>query len=155
VGDPIISFKPEAAGTLPLRADNLVALQQAMQMVVKNPLGTAYYRMLGLNFPIAGKTGTAQSGTDKPHAWFIGFTMDAQNSQKPDIAIAVMVENVGEGSDYAAPIFRSMVETYYYGNPQTSLWFKDQFGNTATPTPLGGLPTKAPKPGKGKPTPTP
>lgn len=154
-GDPTLVFKPEAAGTLPLRADRLAALQQAMQMVVKNPRGTAYFRMLGLNFPIAGKTGTAQSGSDKPHAWFIGYTMDEQNSGKPDIAIAVMVENVGEGSDYAAPIFRLMVETYYYGSPQASLWFKDQFGNTATPTPIGGIPTKQPKPGKGKPTPTP
>ena len=155
-GDPIMTFKPEATGTLPVRADNLASLQQAMQMVVKNPLGTGYYRMLGLNFPIAGKTGTAQSGSDKPHAWFIGYTDDASNSQKPDIAIAVMLENVGEGADYAAPIFRLMVETYYYGTPQTSLWFKDQFGNTATPTPVGGVPTKVPKPVRGaKPTPTP
>ena len=149
-GNPIITFKPEAAGTLPVRADNLAALQQAMQMVVKDPLGTAYYRMLGLNFPIAGKTGTAQSGSDKPHAWFIGYTMDAQNSGKPDIAIAVMVENVGEGSDFAAPIFRRLVETYYYGSPQGSLPFKDQFGNTETPTPFGGVPTKPPKPGRGQ-----
>jgi penicillin-binding protein 2 len=127
-----------------------------MQMVVKDPRGTAYYRLLGLNFPIAGKTGTAQSGTSKPHAWFIGYTMDAVNSGKPDIAVAVMVENVGEGADYAAPIFRLMVETYYYGSPQTTLWFKDQFGNTATPTPVGGIPTKQPKPQRGaKPTPTP
>jgi cell division protein FtsI/penicillin-binding protein 2 len=154
-GNPISAFKPEAEGTLPLRADNLAALQQAMQMVVKNPLGTAYYTMLGLNFPIAGKTGTAQSGSTKPHAWFIGYTMDAQNSGKPDIAIAVMLENAGEGSDFAAPVFRRLVETYYYGSPQGPLPFKDQYGNTQTPTPYGGVPTKPPKPGRGKPTPTP
>jgi penicillin-binding protein 2 len=154
-GDPIVTFKPNATGTLPLRADNLAALQEAMKMVVRDPRGTAYFRLLGLQYPIAGKTGTAQSGTDKPHAWFIGYTMDAADSKKPDIAIAVLVENVGEGSDYAAPIFRLMVETYYYGTPQGTLWFKDKFGNTATPTPFGGVPTKVPKPGKGKPTPTP
>ncbi len=154
-GDPISTFKPEAMGTLPLRADNLAALQQAMQMVVKNPLGTAYYPMLGLNFPIAGKTGTAQSGSSKPHAWFIGYTMDAQNSGKPDIAVAVMLENAGEGFEFAAPVFRRIIETYYYGSPQGSLPFKDQYGNTQTPTPLGGVPTKPPKPSRGKPTPTP
>ena len=59
-GNPIMTFKPEAAGTLPIRSDNLLAIQQAMQMVVKNPRGTAYYRMLGLDLPFAGKTGTAQ-----------------------------------------------------------------------------------------------
>ncbi len=51
-GGPIQAFKPEAAGTLPIRPDNLEAIQQAMQMVVKNPLGTAYYRFLGLDLPV-------------------------------------------------------------------------------------------------------
>jgi penicillin-binding protein 2 len=154
-GDPIMTFKPEAAGTLPLRPDNLAAIQQAMQMVVKDPRGTAYYRMLGLNFPIAGKTGTAQSGTDQPHAWFIGYTMDAQNSGLPDIAIAVVLENQGEGADWAAPIFRAIVETYYYGSPQARPWFGPLGGPLYTPTQFGGQPTKPPKPGRGKPTPTP
>jgi penicillin-binding protein 2 len=114
--------------------------------------------MLGLNFSFAGKTGTAQSGTDKPHAWFIGYTENEHSGTKslPDIAVAVMVENVGEGADYAAPIFRRILETYYYGSPQSQVPFKDQAGNTQTPTPIGGVPTKQPKPQRGaKPTPTP
>ena len=154
-GNPILTFKPEAAGTLPLRADNLTAIQQAMMMVVTDPLGTAFFRMSGLNFPIAGKTGTAQSGSALPHAWFIGYTMDAQNSTKPDIAVAVLVENIGEGSDYAAPIFRGIVETYYYGSPQATPWF-GPFGDIYTPTAIGANPSKTPKPPKGqKPTPGP
>ena len=28
------------------------------------------------------------------------------------------VENKGEGSEWAVPIFRAMVESYYYGSPQ-------------------------------------
>jgi penicillin-binding protein 2 len=153
-GDPINVFKPEAAGTLPLRADNLAAIQQAMQMVVKNPRGTAYYRLLGLDLPYAGKTGTAQSGSAEPHAWFIGYTMNAENSGKPDIAVAVLLENAGEGSDWAAPVFRGIVQSYYYGAPQTTPWF-GPFDQLYTPTQFGGVPTKTPKPGKGKPTPTP
>ena len=51
---------------------------------------------------VGGKTGTAQvSGAAAPHAWFIGF---AQQDQRA-IAIAVIVENGGEGSEVAAPIF--------------------------------------------------
>jgi penicillin-binding protein 2 len=155
-GAAVTSFKPEAAATLPLRSDRLAAIQQAMQMVINNPRGTAHYRLLGLNFPIAGKTGTAQSGSGLPHAWFIGYTMDEQNSHQPDIAIAVILENAGEGSDFAAPIFRAIVETYYYGSWQGHPWYAANYGEpTYTPTPFGSNPTKTPKPPKGKKVPTP
>jgi penicillin-binding protein 2 len=153
-GSPIRTFKPEAAGTLPLRPDNLAAIQQAMEMVVKNPRGTAYFRMLGLDLPFAGKTGTAQSGGAQPHAWFIGYTEDEANSGKPDIAIAVILENQGEGSDWAAPVFRGIVQAYYYGSIQTIPWF-GPFDNIYTPTPLGGAPTRTPRPRGRQPTPTP
>lgn len=153
-GDPIDVFKPAAAGTLPLRADNLAAVQQAMQMVVSDPRGTAYYALLGLSFPMAGKTGTAQTSAAEPDAWFVGYTMDAGNSGKPDIAVAVVVENSGEGADYAAPMFKAIIESYYYGHPQSIPWF-GPFNAPITATPLGVLPN-TPKPPKGKkPTPTP
>jgi penicillin-binding protein 2 len=155
-GAVISQFKPEAQSTLPLRPDNLAAIQQAMEMVIDNPRGTAHYRLLGLSFPVAGKTGTAQSGSGLPHAWFIGYTEDEQNTNKPDIAIAVVLENAGEGSDFAAPIFRAMVETYYYNSPQAQPWFASGWGDpTYTPTPFGANPSKTPKPPKGKKTPTP
>lgn len=153
-GDSINVFKPDATGILPLRADNLAAVQQAMQMVVSDPRGTAYERMRGLLFPVAGKTGTAQTSTAEPDAWFVGYTMDATNSGKPDIAVAVVVENSGEGADYAAPIFRAIIETYYYGSPQAIPWF-GAFNDPITATALG-IPPNTPKPPKGKkPTPTP
>jgi penicillin-binding protein 2 len=142
---PLMVFKPEARGTLPLRADNLKVLQDAMVSVVENPLGTANFRLRGLTIPVAGKTGTAESGNGNSHAWFAGYTMDAASSNLPDIAIAVILENQGEGSDWAAPIFRAMVETYYYGAPQAIPWY-GPFGNLYTPTPFGGIPTRTPKP---------
>ncbi len=152
-GAPIMQFKPEAAGTLPITPDRLLAIQQAMEMVVKDPRGTAYYRMLGLNLPYAGKTGTAQTGPGlKPDAWFIGYTEDEANSGKPDIAIAVILENQGEGSDWAAPVFKGIVQSYYYGQPQTVPWF-GPYDNLFTPTPYGYV-TKTPRP-KGRITPTP
>ncbi len=154
-GAPVMTFKPEAAGTLPLRPDNLKAIQQAMEMVVKDPRGTAYYRFLGLDLPFAGKTGTAQTGPGlQPHAWFIGYTEDEANSGKPDIAIAVVLENQGEGSDWAAPVFRGIVQAYYYGSIQTVPWF-GPFDNLYTPTPFGGVPTRTPRAKGHQPTPTP
>ena len=140
-------FKPVAQGTLPILPFRLELLKEAMISVVKNPLGTASFRLRGLQIPVAGKTGTAESGDVYPHAWFAGYTMNSENSSLPDIAIAVVLEYQGEGSDFAAPIFQRIVETYYYGEPRTRLWFEASIlGPTLTPTPFGGIPTETPEP---------
>ncbi|MGE5797814.1 MAG: penicillin-binding transpeptidase domain-containing protein, partial [Ignavibacteria bacterium] len=57
---------------------------------------------------IAGKTGTAQNPHGKDHAFFIGFAP----YENPKIAIAVVVENVGFGATWAAPIVKKMIEAY-------------------------------------------
>ncbi|HLO29372.1 MAG TPA: penicillin-binding transpeptidase domain-containing protein, partial [Anaerolineales bacterium] len=146
-GNPITVFKPEAVGTLPVQPFRLQMIQQAMVSVVADKRGTANFRLRGLNIPVAGKTGTAESGSGLPHAWFAGYTMDSEATGLPDIAIAVILENQGEGSDWAAPVFRSIVETYYFGSPQSKPWYADSYGAPLyTPTPFGGIPTKTPKP---------
>lgn len=53
---------------------------------------------------VAGKVGTAEAGVENPpHAWFIGFA-PAGAEETPRLAIAVVVEHGGEGSQVAAPI---------------------------------------------------
>jgi penicillin-binding protein 2 len=144
-----VVFKPEAQGTLPIQPFRLEAIQQAMISVVDNPRGTANFRLRGLSIPVAGKTGTAESGSGQPHGWFAGYTMAGQSTGLPDIAIAVVLENQGEGSDWAAPVFRSIVETYYFGAPQSKPWYANSYSSPLyTPTPFGGIPTKTPRPGK-------
>ncbi len=146
-GETALTFKPEARGTLPLSPETLNALREAMIAVVKNPRGTAHYRLRGLIVPVAGKTGTAESGIEgQPHAWFAGYTYD-QETGLPDIAVVVILENAGEGADYAAPIFKRVVESYFFGSPQSVYWWESAIGVTRTPTPEGGIPTKTPKGG--------
>ncbi|WKZ46969.1 MAG: penicillin-binding transpeptidase domain-containing protein [Anaerolineales bacterium] len=152
-GPPTLVFKPEATGVLPVTPERLQLIREAMISVVKDPLGTANFRLRGIQVPVAGKTGTAESGSGRPHAWFAGYTLceeEVENypicENKPDIAIAVVLENQGEGSDWAAPVFKRIIEIYYYGSPQTIYWFESNFGVTETPTPFGGIPTKTPKP---------
>jgi penicillin-binding protein 2 len=145
-GEPTVVFKPEARGTLPVRAENLKVLQEALISVVQDPRGTANFRLRGMEIPAAGKTGTAESGSGKPHAWFVGYTYASESTGIPDIAVAVIVENAGDGSEYAGPIFRRMIQVHYFGTPQSLFWWEKNFGVPKTPTPVGGIPTKTPKP---------
>ncbi|HVN52929.1 MAG TPA: penicillin-binding transpeptidase domain-containing protein [Anaerolineaceae bacterium] len=134
-GQPTYTFKTEAQGKLPVKPENLKAVQDAMRSVVNNPKGTAFNVFAGFTFPIYGKTGTAQNSGGTPHAWFAGYT-DAKREGLPDLAIAVLAENAGEGSDIAAPIFRRMIEVYFYGHPlRLFKWEGGKYYVTRTPTP--------------------
>lgn len=83
---------------------------EGMRRVVQEPGGTASLaRVKGVQ--AAGKTGTAQNPHGKSHAWFIGFAP----FENPQIAIAVLVENVGYGGSYAAPIAGLCFEQYLFG----------------------------------------
>lgn len=57
------------------------------------------------------KTGTAESHAKSgiPHAWAEVFA----SSDKPEIAITVLVEEAGQGSDVAVPIARDVLTTYF------------------------------------------
>jgi penicillin-binding protein 2 len=141
-GDPTYVFTPTMRGTLPVSPENLSIVQDAMVSVVMNPRGTAYRTSAyGLNsfvnntgIPVAGKTGTAESGSADPHAWFAGYTF-AGLENRPDIAVVVLVENGGEGSVVAEPIFRRVLEIYFLGSPQMRYPWEAQIGVVATPTP--------------------
>lgn len=141
-GKPSLTFKPQASGRLPLTPGDMQVIQQAMVGVIRNekPRGTAWHVFTGLDLAVAGKTGTAQSGGERPHAWFTGYTF-AERPDKADIAVAIVVESIGEGSDYAAPIFRRIVELYFSGQPQKLYWWESAFNVPMTPAPtLQGTP---------------
>jgi penicillin-binding protein 2 len=102
---------PEVVGTLPVNPQNLQAIQEALLGVTTRSIGTAWYRFTGLSIPVAGKTGTAEVGgpDTQPHSWFAAYAP----ANDPEIAIAVIVENAGEGTTVAAPLTRRVVEAYY------------------------------------------
>ena len=76
-------------------------LTEYMKAVVEGGTGS---KLKDLGFEIAGKTGTAEYTSDKSksHAWFVGFS----DTGDQDIAVCVLVEERGSGSEYAVPIAR-------------------------------------------------
>lgn len=140
-GEVLQQFAPVEQGTLPISAETLAAIQEAMVMVVEDTRGTAYRRMLGLKLNVAGKTGTATTtGVAESHAWFAGYSYEGREDL-PDIAVAVIVENIGEGSDWAAPIFRRLMETYFKGRPIQPFPWESRLWVERTPEPEGEVGT--------------
>ncbi|WP_295649060.1 penicillin-binding protein 2 [uncultured Mucilaginibacter sp.] len=76
-----------------------------MQEVVEH--GTAAASQIS-GIVMCGKTGTVQRNNAKNHSVFVAFAPRVN----PRIAIAVVVENSGQGADWAAPIASYIVEKY-------------------------------------------
>jgi penicillin-binding protein 2 len=118
-------FPPQANGTLPVSAEDLAIYQDALWNVTHSGNGTATHRFQNFPISVSGKTGTAEAPPGPPHAWFVGYapsepyTMpDGTVIDTPQLAIAVIVENAGEGSEVGAPLFRRVVERYFGITPE-------------------------------------
>ncbi len=114
------SFSPEVVGKLSAQKRSLKLVQDAMVGVVHAEKGTARRARLPEEWGIrvAGKTGTSQvvslakKGESKKyehHAWFIGYAP----ADKPEIAVAALIENGGHGGVAAAPVVRQVLEAYF------------------------------------------
>jgi penicillin-binding protein 2 len=75
--------------------------------VVASPAGTGHKSVYWPRVPIAGKTGTAESGGGRPdHAWFAGYAP----ANRPRVAFVVVLEHAGTGGTAAGPVARGLVE---------------------------------------------
>jgi penicillin-binding protein 2 len=67
------------------------------------------------NIQTCGKTGTAQNPHGKPHAWYMGFAP----YENPRIVVVALIENVGFGSENAAPIAGQLLSYFFYGDTKS------------------------------------
>ena len=83
-------------------------LQKLMRFVVTNGTGSKLYTD---SYTAYGKTGTAEFSDNKSeaHSWFVGF---AEKDEKK-IAVAIVLERAGSGSEHAVPLARTMFDTYF------------------------------------------
>ena len=106
-------FTASERGRLPISEANLQVVRDGLAGVTSAQGGTAVRAFEGAAFTSAGKTGTAETPSEKPHAWFAGYAP----VEAPQIVVAVVVENSGEGSVFAAPICRQVMEAFLFGPP--------------------------------------
>ena len=132
-GVDVYNLAPEESSALPISTETLEAIQEAMRGVISSKIGTARTALVDFSVPVYGKTGTAENPMGDSHAWFTGYT-DEDREDLPDIAVTVIVENGGEGSEVAAPIFRRVLETYYLGEPKKLFDWEVRLNVTKTPT---------------------
>lgn len=91
--------------TIPVSKSAIGIIKSAMVNVVASDTGTGQRaRIRGMK--IAAKTGTAQTSSGEPHAWFLGFAP----ADDPRIAFVVMVEHGGHGGVAAADIAKKILD---------------------------------------------
>ena len=102
-----------------ISAESINVAKEGMRMATSEAGGTAY--SIFRNFPVevAGKTGSAEAGTDENNndivdAWFVCFAP----YENPEVAVVVLIENGGHGN-YAAEVARDIL-TQYFGSNQTT-----------------------------------
>lgn len=108
--DNVLSVVEPVSQTLDLRPEVFDIIREGMRRVVNEQGGTGRASRVP-NIVVAGKTGTAENPHGEDHAWYIGFAP----YDDPKIAIAVMLENEGQGGAKAAPIAGLVMERYLYG----------------------------------------
>ena len=123
-GTTIKEFFPEIRGKIAGSSENLEVIRKALRDVVNGERGTGKRSRLK-NIIVSGKTGTVQVVRMKSneelekedevpykyrdHAWFVAFAP----YEKPEIAVAVLVEHGGHGGTTAAPIAKKVFKKYF------------------------------------------
>lgn len=100
-GNKLKTISPNSIGNV-ISKENDAVMKDLMRAVVTSGTGTAA-AVPGIN--ICGKTGTAEHDdkpnvNEPPHSWFIGFAP----YENPQVAVAVIVEDGGQGGGAAARI---------------------------------------------------
>jgi penicillin-binding protein 2 len=118
--------RPKLVGRLPISPKTLALVRQGLWRVVNGKHGTARICRVK-DIEISGKTGTSQvvgrkkgetgkvvrPAHRRAHAWFVAYAP----SDKPRIAISVVIEHGEHGSSAASPIARELIKTYLGEKP--------------------------------------
>ena len=139
-GEPFEPQDPNPLGNVQIdNPEHWRYIEESMTMVVHRPYsqvfrdyGTAYEAIAradrDMSYKMAGKSGSAQvvsiaqdilqsedidvSDLNKDHALFVAYAPAQHPTIKPQIAVAVFVENGQHGSSVAGPVAKAVIDSY-------------------------------------------
>jgi len=153
----------EALDPLPLKREHVELVTRAMYGVTQE--GTSVRSFIGAPYKTGGKTGTAQAVSIKANEKYNAAKLEEHQRdhsiyiafaplEAPTVALGVVVENAGFGSDAAAPIARRVFDYLLLGQvPSAEDMALTQQGKATTPVgkprpaddyPLPGMAATAP-----------
>jgi penicillin-binding protein 2 len=104
-GGPLEALPTPSTNRVQLPAGTLTFLHDALQGVVEEGTAKEAFRGFPLQqWPVAGKTGTAEVFGKQDTSWFVSYAP----ANRPRYAVAVVVAQGGTGATTAAPAAREI-----------------------------------------------
>lgn len=113
-GNVVKQFAKKPVAHAEVSPETLATVRRGM-LAVTEPGGTAYGVFANFPVKVAGKTGSAQTGKDKygndkpTHGWFVAFAP----YDKPQVAVAAIIEYAGHGGTSAGYVARDVLAAYF------------------------------------------
>lgn len=110
-GETVLEVDPTPIRQVSVSAADLAYVTDTLVAVTTLSYGTGTAAFSGFGVPVAGKSGTAETGTPDPHAWFPAFAP----AGSPTVSVATVLPNIplGTGGSDAAPLVRRVMAAHF------------------------------------------
>ncbi|MGB3187644.1 MAG: penicillin-binding transpeptidase domain-containing protein [Ornithinimicrobium sp.] len=116
-GTEVTDFAPEQTGRVFIEPESLQIVRDGLAGVNTNGTGAQAFTGFDLdNYPVAGKTGSAEAFDARSTAWYASYGP----TTTPEYAVAVVVDQGGIGGEVAAPAARQIWEVLREVSPLRS-----------------------------------
>lgn len=108
----ILANEPHVRRRVNVKPESFAYLAKTLRAVITLPYGTAHRAFAGFPIRAAGKSGTAETGTPRPDAWFPAYA-PVGDAQIAAATVLVHVRLATGGTD-AAPLVRRVMTRYFF-----------------------------------------
>jgi penicillin-binding protein 2 len=109
-------LRGESVETIPhkpvrkLKLKDLSAIHDGLYMAAHSPGGTSASLFANFPIPVAGKTGTAESGAGRSdHSWYASWAP----AGRPKVVVVVLIAHGGFGAQAAAPAAKEIYQAFF------------------------------------------